>query len=207
MFLLSACTDNEKLSERVSQVRSACFKGETDFFDVTAYSEMREYPIKSDGFVGETATYVILKIKPKHYDNMPINDLSADFSIDRQYSAKLLFRAEADSYVANVKVDNLPKNDLTVTITYGEKAENVPLSKVDGGEMTADKALKVAAAHKKALIDKLISEDKDFEIMIRLMLEDNSVYYYVGIVETEFTTALLISSDGKVLAEKRVKNP
>ena len=206
LFFASSCNSGVNLSEYVSQVRIACFKGENNNFSVTAYSEMREYPLKSDGYVGEMSNYIILKITPTSDENMLINDLSADFLLDKQYSVPLAYRAEAESYVANIKVSDLPVSGFTVTVSYGGQSENIVLSKVGGNAITTDKALSVAASYKKKLIDELVGDNKYFEIMIRVMIESDTLYYYVGIVETEYTTALLISSDGKVLAEKRLKN-
>ena len=204
-FLLCSCGKTSDYSEYVSQIRENCFTGESDSLAVTAYAEMREYPLKSDGFVGEMSNYLILKIRFKSDQNMLKTDLSAHFYIDKEYSADLSFRAETDSYVANVRVDKLPEEGFTVTLVGGEKPENVTLMKAPVS-ITADKALKAATAYKKDLLTKLVADKSDFEIMIRLILQGGDAYYYVGITETEFTTALLISSEGKVIAEKRLKN-
>ena len=205
-FFLCSCSGAPDIYERVSQIRSACFIGESDTFKVTAYSETKEYPLKADGFAGEMHDFVILKVKFKNTENMLITGLSVDFSLDKDYSASLPFKAETDAYVATVAVDKLPGETFTATITYGEKSENVSLQPSKKGSMSPTKALTVAAQYKKALIDKLTSENTDFEIMIRFMTESDTPFWYVGIVESQYTTALLISDDGKVLAEKRLKN-
>ena len=205
-LFLCSCSDSPDIYERVSQIRSACFIGESDTFKVTAYSESREYPLKADGFAGEMHDFIILKVRFKNTENMLITGLSVDFSLDKGYSASLPYKAETDAYVATVAVDKLPDEGFTATITSGEKSENVILQPSKKGATSPTKALKVAAQYKKPLIDTLTAEKTDFEIMIRFMTESDTPFWYVGIVECEYTTALLISADGRVLAEKRLKN-
>ena len=206
LFTLCSCGKTTDLYDRVSQVRTACYTGESNSFTVTAYSEMREYPLKADGYAGEMHDYIILKVRLKNTENALITGLSADFSLDKGYSATMPYKAETDAYVATVAGNELPDNNFTVTITYDGESENVSLEKAGKIALSPTDALKVATAHKKAFIDELTGKSADFEIMIRVMLESDKLYWYVGIVETEYTTALLISADGKVLAEKRLKN-
>ena len=206
LFALCSCNKTTDLYDRVSQVRTACYTGESNSFTVTAYSEMREYPLKADGYAGEMHDYIILKVQFKNTENALITGLSVDFSLDKAYSASMPYKAETDAYVAVVAVNELPENNFTVTITYDNESENVSLERSGNKTVSPTDALKVATDHKKALLGELTAKNADFEIMIRVMLESGKLYWYVGIVETEYTTALLISADGKVLAEKRLKN-
>jgi len=208
IFSLSVCGCAVKpdYMQYVSQIRRACFFGESSSFRVTAYSEEREYPLKADGYPGEMTPFVIIKLNFIGEQNMLITGLSADFVIDKKYTAELPFRAESDGYVASVMVDKLPEGQLTVTITYDGVSENVELTQTGKKNFSPEQALDVAVIHKNQLIGGLIDNNDDFEICIRVMYESDNLYYYVGIVEHEYTTALLISEDGSVLAEKRLKN-
>ena len=114
---LSGCVGNENYLGYVSQMRSACFFGESKNYRVTAYSEEREYPLKADGLVGETGKFVILKITFKDSEKMLLNDVYADFCLDKEYKVGLSYKAEAESYVVNVAVENLPADDFTVTVS------------------------------------------------------------------------------------------
>lgn len=206
LCLSCSCSSSPEYLEYVSQIRTDAFFGSGKFFEVVAYSELKETPLVSDGYAGEMSAFLILKVRVLENENMLINGLSADFSLDRDYKVSLPYSAAFDSYVASVLTPTVQKEDFVLTITYGETTENVTMQSARAKGLTANDALKTAIKHKKALVDKLIEDKSPFEIMIRFMTEGDGTYFYVGIVEAEYTTALLISSDGKVLAEKRLKN-
>ena len=205
-LILCACKDVSRYEAEVSQLRFACFNGESETYSVTAYSERREYPLLSDGYAGEKSNFVVLKIQFKNSQKSLINDLSADFYVDKAYNVKLVYKPENECYVANVAVSELPSEDFTLTLTVGSESENVPLKKFLNASLTPTKVLSAATSAKKELFEKLDAENADYEIMIRLMIENEQAFYYVGIVETEYTTALLFDDGGKLLAEKRLKN-
>ena len=203
---LCGCTNNDYF-EYVSQLRTDLFIGAADDIEIKAYAERREQPLKNDGYANELHDFVIIKLTFLQPQNSVITDLSVDFCIfDEQYAASLAFNAQADSYVATVPVKKLPTEDFTVTVKLGSSAKNVILNKVKTNMLSPEKALKIVVDKKSELIKKLEDSKSPFEFMIRLIAEGNSFFYYVGIVETEYTTALLVSADGKILAEKRLKN-
>lgn len=202
----AGCSKSTDYLNYVSQMRSACFFGESKSYRVTAYSEKREYPLKADGLVGETGKFVILKITFKDSEKMLLNDVYADFSLEKEYKTSLGYNAETESYVVIVAVENLPENDFTVTVTADGNSENVPLTTFKNDAVSPEKALKSAVTLKREFIDKLEASNADYEIMVRLIVEGEEVFYYVGIVESEYTTALLLDSRGALLAEKKLKN-
>ena len=205
-LLVSGCSERTDYLDYVSQMRSACFFGESKSYRVTAYSEEREYPLKADGIVGETGKFVILKIAFKDSEKMLLNDVYADFSLDKEYKASLSYNAGTESYVVNIAVENLPADDFTVTVTADGEKENVALSISRCEAVSPEKALKSAIAAKRDVIDKLEASNADYEIMVRLIVEGEEAFYYVGIVESQYTTALLLDSRGTLLAEKKLKN-
>ena len=206
LFVFVGCGERD-YSVYVSQLRASLYEGESESFYIKAFPEVREYPLKADGFVGDKADFIVLKITFKSGEKQLINDLSAHFSTDKDYEASAPYKPDVESYVATVKVNELPDSErLTVTVTAGDKKENVELVKAKNGAVSADKALKAACAHKSEQLETLSKQNADFEIMIRLIAESGNYYYYVGITETEYTTALLIDDKGEIIAEKRIKN-
>lgn len=206
LALTSACQKQDYFN-RVSQIRSEVFVGESQTFLVKAYLESREYPLQADGFAGELKGFLIIKLTYKSGENSLINDLSADFSIDKQYSVTFAFKPDADAYVATTAIDQTPNDSvMTITVNYGNSHENATLNAVNDGAISYRKALDAVTNAKKSLLSALIDSDADFEIMLRLIYEKPNLYYYVGIVETEYTTAYLINDKYEIIAEKRLKN-
>ena len=206
ILTLYGCGGND-YSDLVSQLRCDVFIGKSEDVEIKAYAERREYPLKSDGYANEMRDYIVIKLTFLKPQNSVITDLSVDFSFSGEHhSASLAFSAQADSYVSTVPVKSLPADDFTITVKMGENAENVILNKVKTDIIPPEKALDAIVSNKRDLIKNLEENGSPFEFMIRLIAEGNSYFYYVGIVEAEYTTALLVSADGKILAEKRLKN-
>ena len=206
LLLVCACQKKDYF-DLVSQIRCDVYEGTSDSVDVKAFYERREYPLNSDGYANELHDYIVIKLTFQNPQNSVITDLSVNFSLSgKNYSASLAFSAQANDYVATVAVDEPPKDELTVTVNAAGAATNVILSKIKTDMISPEKALKAAIDKKSQLIKSLEDSNAPFEFMIRVVLEGNSQFYYVGIVEADYTTALLVSSDGKVLAEKRLKN-
>ena len=95
---------------------------------------------------------------------------------------------------------------MTITVNYGNSHENATLNAVNDGAISYRKALDAVTNAKKSLLSALTDSDADFEIMLRLIYEKPNLYYYVGIVETEYTTAYLVNDKYEIIAEKRLKN-
>lgn len=206
LFLLSACQKQNAYVEKISQLRYDILVGESQSYNVKAYVEKREYPYKADGIVQDTKNYVIFKINFKTEQTGVTGELKINFTTDKEYSSSLIFKPEQDSYIATVEVSTLPTAKLTATVTLSEAQENVELTSICGNVITPEKALLSAITAKQELVKTLEDTNANYEIMVRLINQENSIYYYVGIVESEYTTALLISDTGKVLAEKRIRN-
>ncbi len=206
MIFLTACQQPNTYQDKVSQLRYDILSGESNSYSVKAYLEKRENPYKADGIIQEMKNYVIFKINFKTEPNSITGELKINFTADKEYSSSLIYKPEFDSYVATIEVQNLPIAPLTATITLLDAQENVTLNSICNDVIKPEKALDTAITNKKELIEELEKTNADYEIMVRLICQEQSVYYYVGIVENEYTTALLISNTGKILAEKRIRN-
>ncbi len=206
LIFLTACQKPNTYQDKVSQLRYDILSGESNSYSVKAYLEKRESPYKADGIIQEMKNYVIFKINFKTEPNSITGELKINFTADKEYSSSLIYKPEFDSYVATIEVQNLPIAPLTATITLLDAQENVTLNSICNDVIKPEKALDTAITNKKELIEELEKTNADFEIMVRLICQEQSVYYYVGIVENEYTTALLISNTGKILAEKRIRN-
>ena len=207
LLFLAACQPKNAYDDKISQLRYDILAGESENYTVKAYLENRETPYKADGIVQELKNYIIFKINFKNEPSAITGELEIAFTHDdKDYSSSLIYKPEFDSYVATFEVKSQPIAPLTATITLLEAQENVTLASICKDVIKPEKALQTAITAKQELLSELEKNNANYEIMVRLINQEQSVYYYVGIVENEYTTALLISDTGKLLAEKRIRN-
>ena len=203
----ASCSKKVDYYKYVSEVRSVVLSGENDRYFVKVFAGQREYPLIADGKPDEMKYFVTVKLDVLSEEKMLLNDLSVAFSTDKDYAGTFTYRPEAESYVVNFKVNEIPAKELTLTVKNGDDVSNVTLSDAVGKSVISPiKALDAATKYKAAYLNEIVAESRDLEISIRLMTQDTAAYYYVGFIENQTTTALLVSADGKVLAEKRLKN-
>lgn len=202
--IAAGCSDRADLTPFVSQLRSDILKGESENYIVTCYTETREKPLIPDGKKENVSPAVIIKLKAKNELPEILSGAKATFTTDKEYTALFAFRPESDTYVALLYVGSLPEEDLTVTITTDETQENAELSSViENGAGLSLKAIDTAAETYKEFFDSEDYKSGAFEINVRVMESDETIYYFVGFVTKDKTEAFLVSADAKnVLARK-----
>lgn len=195
----SACSRAADYSPYVSQLRTEILFGETENYSVTAIPETRESPFSADGKVGELTTVLIIKVTLK---NSSTNEIRVDFELDKPYSQTLTPSGIHDALVATIETKKSAPAGFTITLTDGERQENVTLYSQKHAE-TADykKALGLVASAQKELFESVKSGEK--EIHIRLLNEKDANFWYVGILDEEETRAFLIDAKAtEIVAEK-----
>ncbi len=204
-LFLASCQKTTDLTPYLSQMRNKIFSGENDRFTATVFTEIRETPFIADGNRGELNNIVIIKLKPKFSLS---SNATVSFSIDKEYSATLALRPENDCFIATVIVNELPKNNLTLTISHRDKVENVELVETNLNLPHSIKdALNVIATNKKDLIDNYLNSLTPFEIQARIILNEDKPFFFIGVVDSEKTNCFLINSQTlEIVAEKTIKN-
>lgn len=201
----ASCKNKVDLTPYISELRSNVLFGESENYSVKCYSETREKPLVSDGKASSGCPAVIIKLTVKHETDEVSVGAKVTFSLDKEYSAIFVFHPESDVYVATSYVGSLPDRSLTVTVTEGEKSENVELTSIVGSDVASPLvALETASEAVKEFYDTEEFKSRAFEIHIRLIEDDGQFFYYVGFVTERETLATLVSRDGKKVLTKRV---
>ena len=204
--LLSGCNKSGGLLGNVSRVRSNIFKGQSDSYEVTLYPETRESPLIADGNIGDSEKIVIVKLRVKNGNK---GNFKVCFTLDKEYTLDFMFSAYSDCYVSKTQVESLPISGLTAKIYHNDTVEEVPLNTVlNTDTISYEKALDLVYNSKKEYIQ-AHSQNKTFngEIYVRLIEQGGKNFWYVGLITSEQTLALLIDGKAqKIIAEKVVLN-
>lgn len=200
--LACGCHKTADYSAYLSGLRRDILHGETENFDILAFLETRESPYIYDGICGEKQNVVIFKITPKK----PISEsIEIGFSIEKDYTCEMTFDNLKNAFSSEVKVDKLPSNDLDIAIKCGDNQLIATLSSVKTKDtISPNDAISAVKDYNKELFNELI---ESAEINVRLLYEDGTVFYFVGIITNKNTHAFLVDSvSAQILAEKVIEH-
>lgn len=205
--LFCSCNTKPDYYSYVSDLRKDVFIGENDDFGAVAWAGTREKPFAADGVAQKTSLNVTVKVTArKEYGDRIEATINYD---ENEYTAPLSFHPVKSAMCASFDVDVLPKNQIVVTLVYGENQTSVTLnSALNENTISYTEALEKAIKHCSKFVKEYSEKDKfNAEISVRLLSEKGNNYYYVGFVAKsgEKTAVLLDGETGDVLAEKSAK--
>ena len=204
LIAVASCKAEVDLSYYVSELRENVYIGETDGLKVTVYSEKRESPYVADSYVGRLKDVLIVKIDS---ETEKIDDAEISLSYDKTtVKGNFTYSPINGKYVCQIEVSALPNSDkINGEIKSGEKSFNLELSSgVLKDTISAKQALESVKKHESKTVEKLFENGKiQTEIHVRVMVDGERNYYYVGLVSSEGTYAYLVDGKtGEVLARK-----
>lgn len=200
VFIFGAfgCSDMN-VDKGLSQIRTDVYTAETKEFSITAYAERREIPLIPDGKAGETFNVIVVKV-------CSFSLLSGTYSFtaiinDGEYTSVAEQRA-GNIMRADIPVDELPSGEFVIKIT-GEKSEEVELksSLPDG---MAGYSVAVETVRKQLYAEGITQKNQiDGEMFVRVLVEGEQAYWYVGYVTEEKTYSFLLNADGKEIVARK----
>lgn len=200
---MSGCKSNNELDNNVSQLRFEILVGESEGYKMTAYFEMCEFPLAADGIANTLSKVIKLKLTQTGDEGT----FETKFTVAGiNYTKKFEYNPIGSNYAADVFVESFPDSDFAVDIIDGEKQETVILKSVKtSGIIDHAAALETAKSEFSGKLDTLQSSKTDYEYQIRLLCENDNVFWFVGLVTSGGTNAALIdASSGKVVAKKEL---
>lgn len=201
-----SCKGQTDYFSYVSELRSDLFAGEKDNFCVTVYSGMKEKPFAHDGTANQVSLCLSVKLVMREKINEAVT-VKLEYD-DEKYEKTLEYNPVLTTLAADIYVQALPKNKITITVTHGEQSTVIEaVSKLLPDTVEYVKALAAATDKAKSFI-KSNSSGGSFngEICLRLLCEGERNYYYVGFILKE-GPALAYLIDGKtceIIAEKKI---
>lgn len=202
---LYACNNQTDYFSYVSELRKDIFTAENENLSVAIYSGAKETPAIFDGVKNDTGLLLGVKV-------IFIEEPSSAVSVtvcydDKSYEIPLEFHPVKRALAGKTSVANLPEKQVEVTVTYGETSVNLTaVSRLNQNTISYTKALAVATKEAQTFIkENTVSGVLQAEIVIRLLLENDKNYYYVGFVTQEgLKLAYLIDGEsGEILARKQ----
>ena len=205
--VLVGCNSGNKLMQYLSEYRSDIFMATEGKHSIFASFYEREVPYKADGHVGKKektlevafATedntkryFVAFNYNGKQQQNLLYYD-----SLQMVHTCYFSLAEPKDASLQFLIYEGQPNGTPLVTLQAKSVRNNnlLPLEKV----------LAAVEKNEKTLLDSL-TQGKQFlgEIYVRLLVEENYCYFYVGIIDRAGkTTALLVDGElGEILAKR-----
>ena len=201
------CERTSPYEKYVSELRSDIFFGETENYKVYAFYGFKETPSINDGIVGDRVYFLEFRIQNSGEDGIKrtINfsfkgeSYSEDFSLD--YSTGI--------YSAKIELTDFAEKEITAVILSGAEKETITLvSSLPENSLTFKDALKKLKETQEDLLSLYKNPQREFsgEIRMRILLKDDTPYWYVGLCgESGKIKALLLDGyTGKVLAVREI---
>ena len=175
VFSLCACNKNDDSQECDNVSRKTCeyYAGESDKFAVSIEKGRRERAFIADGIATDVIDFCDVTIIPlKTTDAKTLSfTISAQ---DKTLSGEI--EGSFGEFCASIQLDFVPT---TVTVTAGEVVDEIDLSSVLEGALTADQVIDIAKQEFKDKIDAEYAQGKaDREIYVKLITADRTTYYY-----------------------------
>ena len=197
----------ENYKNQVSDIRENYFAGQSDNFYASFTSGMRESPYSFDGKSEEKVEFGVLTIAPKQA--LANTMLGYTISIDDQKYSGFFEESPFDnSYSADIeqKVDDSAK--ITLTVTDGQKEENISLECVSCNfQINAENALDLAYNELKEDLQTLC-QDKGYEVYVKIvadLTQNVQDKYWLVLFCCECgdsISAIISTTDGTCLAKK-----
>lgn len=197
----------ENYKNQVSDIRENYFAGKSDNFYASFTSGMRESPYSFDGKSEEKVEFGVLTIAPKQA--LANTMLGYTISIDDQKYSGFFEESPFDnSYSADIeqKVDDSAK--ITLTVTDGQKEENITLECVSCNfQINAENALDLAYNELKEDLQTLC-QDKGYEVYVKIvadLTQNVQDKYWLVLFCCECgdsISAIISTTDGTCLAKK-----
>ncbi|MBR2336783.1 MAG: hypothetical protein IKA61_02435 [Clostridia bacterium] len=197
---LTCCGKNSKLDSKISQLRNDIYAYDCKDFTLTALADTVEAPLSSDGAVGKLEKVITFKLKTKNPAQNTEN-CSIAFSLNKKnYSKDFEFKQIPTLLSCQVKVNELPKKSLEISLTVNGKASQITL-----------KSVKCPSTKSYGDVLKMLSSEEDFakrieenaELRIRLINNGGYDYWYVGIIDKEKTVSYLVDGESlEIIAKK-----
>ena len=204
VLTMSGCKKRADYSQKISQLRTEIFTGETDRFTLYCYGETRETPFETDGKITEVHPFSSFKIIPKQGEACE-GEILVKFGVaGLNLCGKFEYKPLADARYAYILSPCLPKENFTAVISLGGEDYPVEMHSLKLAD-TIDYAAALSVAQKAFGADgeKFFNDDNYGEIRIRLLENDGYNFWYVGFFAENLKREYLI--DGKtaeILATK-----
>lgn len=203
IFSLCACNKkgNEQKSDNVSRTTSEYYAGESSDFAVTIEKGRRERTFIADGVATDVVDFCDITVVPLKTNDL--KQISYVVSADDKTLSGTIDGGTYGEFCTSVSLDFVPK---AVTITVGDKNDEIDMSSVLDGAITADDVINIAKTEFKDKLDAEYAQGKpEREIYLKLITADRmSYYYYVSFIGdgVDYWAMLVEPKTGAIITQK-----
>ena len=205
LFLFSvSCSENDGTEKRVSQLRYDILCSFSEDYEIYAYKELSELPLKNDGKVGEQKNVLTFKIvfrKEMSLKSSPV----IQFSLNGiTYRKEFEYRPLSNYVSCFVIIPSMPENKLDVTIDFDSVKQTHTLLTVKNKKTVSEKeVLSFLKNTDDGNARKILDGEKEYEIRIRLIYSDGFNCYFLGLYNEDSSVNFLLDGEtGELLAKK-----
>lgn len=208
LCLFSGCKkQTNPLYDRVSELRSDIFFGQSQTIKISANYGFKESPYAFDQNVSPKKYLLTLKLVEQQLTQTTYS-ISLNFK-GKEYSSTFKLSPLNNDLFACFEIPDFNLKQFSVTVESGGERQTITLqSIVPPDTITYKQALDTLKKDKPTLIEAFLDQNGKFnaEIYMRIIVKDKLAYWYVGIAnDKDNLKALLIDGkSGKVLAIREV---
>lgn len=202
---LTACEDKTDYFSYVSELRTNIYTAENQDVSISIYCGAQESPAIFDGVKNDTRLTLCVKAI---FTEEPSQNTTVTVSYDdKEYVIPIEFHPVKRALAGKTEVSTLPtEKQIQLTVNYGETSFSLTaVSKLNDDTITYTDALSIAAKNASEFIkENTVSGILQAEITVRLLVENDKNYYFVGFITEEgLKKAYLIDgTSGEIVATK-----
>lgn len=200
---LFACNKDkaDEQSDNICRITEQFYAGESDMFYASVESGRREATFIADGVardVGAFTELCILPLKSNTYTKLAYTISDENNTVSGEISA-----GKHGEFVTSIALDFLPSK---ITVCVDDVEDEIELSSVLEGALTAEQAIEIAKGELQNAIDKEFEEGKpEREIYLKLITADRTTYfYYVSFIGegVDYWAMLIDPKTGDIVSRK-----
>ena len=205
IFSFGACKKKTDLYSYVSEARTDILTGSTKTLSLKAETGFKESPLVLDGIKNKTSYYLTIYILDGYNDNVTY---SLTFKLNNiEYKGTFELSKTNSKLLVSFQTDSTP-NELTISLNSGNVSETVELKSIKPSTTKSprDGLNSLLVSQPELLSNYLVDGVFRGEIAVRLLVEENKAYYYVGLTDVNGKTkALLVNGETlEVLAIRQI---
>lgn len=207
LCVFSGCAPKNPLLEHVSELRSDVFFGQSENYTIKAGYGFKETPYANDGKVKNKVYGLTIKLIGKEM-------VGAEYNVklkigEKEHSQTFKLNPATHSLTAFIVIDEFTLKEFELSICCGADCEIVKMqSQLPENTISYLSALDYLYQNQTDLINSYYDQNGNFtaEIYVRVLVKDNSPYYYVGLASggSNLKALLIDGINGEILAIREI---
>lgn len=199
-----SCSKNSEIEKKVSQFRYDILYSFSENYEIYAYKEFTELPLKTDGKIGEQKKVLTFKIVFKKEMSLKSSPI-IQFSLNGiTYRKEFEYKPLSNYISCNLILSSMPENKLEVTLDFdSEKQTHTLLTTKNKKTLSEKDILNFLEKTNDADARKILDNEKEYEIRVRLIYSDGFNCYFLGLFNEDASVNFLLDGEtGELLAKK-----